>query len=168
MNNEKDIFDYIKAKKVDVPDTSYFETLADNIIAKDHVKVIPIYKKPLFWMSSAAAAILIFFVAFNFTDPNSIQDKPLLALNDIDNDLVYSYVHENINDFDTELLTEFISETDIESDNSSEDESVQITEENITIESNTITLENISSEDILNYFESEAIDISDLEDELFI
>lgn len=168
MNNEKDIFNFIKAKKVDVPDTTYFESLADNIISKNSVKVIPIYKKPLFWMSSAAAAVIILFVAFNFTDTNTIQDKPLLALNDIDNDLVYSYVHENINDFDTELLTEFISETAIDSDNSTETEPVSETVEDNTVESNTITLENISSEDILNYFESEEIDISDLEDELFI
>lgn len=168
MNNEKDIFDYIKAKKVDVPDVSYFDSLADSIISKGQVKVIPLYKKPLFWMSSAAAAVILLFVAFNFSDDSSIQDKPLLALNDMDNDLVYSYVHENINDFDTELLTEFISESAIEADNTTEIEPIIEIQESTTIESNSITLENISSEDILNYFESEAIDISDLEDELFI
>ena len=42
--------------------------LAENVIASQEVKVIPLYKKPIVWLSSAAAAIVI-LVVVNYSAP---------------------------------------------------------------------------------------------------
>jgi hypothetical protein len=166
MKNEKDIFDFIKAKKVDVPDQAYFAALANSITDSKKNNIVPIYKRPVFWLSSAAAAIVIVFVALNFGETNVMHEKPLLAMNDLDTEIVYDYVNENINDFDAEMISEFIP-TEVITSNTTEIFEVEL-EEVKTIETEELSFEDISTEDILNYFESEEISLSDFEDELFI
>ena len=168
MKEQKDIFNYLNKKDSLTPDASYFENMADNIIAKEtkKTKVIPLFKKPSFWVISAAASIAI-FVFLNF--PGSNNNNVLLSLNDISTNEIESYIDHNIADFDSDLISEFISEENFEETALEELKEIEIIE---VIES-TLELDNINSDEILDYFNTEEIDIyeEDLEldyNELYI
>ena len=164
MEEKKDIFDHLKPGKISTPDPSYFNQLANDIIASQEVKMIPLYKKPVVWLSAAAAAIAILFV-FNFNSPEESTDV-LLALNEIPAEELISYVDENIEEFETEMLVEIIPAANIET--------VELTEthEDVppeTHEETELNFDNIDTEDILDYINSEEIEIYDLdESEVFI
>ena len=68
MNEEKDIFDFIEKRKVETPDKAYFDDLAQRVIDSQKTKIIPFYKRPIVWIGSAAAAVLILFTV-NFNPP---------------------------------------------------------------------------------------------------
>ena len=59
MENPNNIFDQIQKRKITVPENAYFDAMADSIISQQAPKIIPLYKKPLVWISSAAAVALI-------------------------------------------------------------------------------------------------------------
>jgi hypothetical protein len=161
MEEQKDLFDHLKLGKIDTPDATYFDQLAKNVIASQEVKVIPLYKKPIVWLSSAAAAIVI-LVVVNYSAPEESTDA-LLALNDIPTEDVLAYVDKHIEDFDVEMLSEMVPSENIEA--------IQLSE---PIENNPITtpkteetkinFDNIDTEDILDYINSEEIDIYDLDE----
>lgn len=168
MKEQKDIFNYLNKKDSSTPDASYFENMADNIIAKEtkKSKVIPLFKKPSFWMIAAAASIA-FFVFLNL--PASNNNSVLLSFNDISTSEIESYIDHNFADFDSDLISEFISEINIEETALEKLKEVEIFE---AVES-TIELDNINSDEILDYFNTEEIDIyeEDLEldyNELYI
>ena len=164
MKNEKDIFDFIKSVKPEEPSAEYFSGLADKIIADNKIKVIPLYKKPIFWMSSAAALAIVIFSVLRFNISTEIETPNLLAFNDVDNTEIFQYIDENIQDFDTDLLIEAIPASTL-----NETEQVETIQE-VEIEDNepSITFDEISDEDILEYLNSEEIDLTDLEEDLFI
>ena len=168
MKEQKDIFNYLNKKDSSTPDASYFENMADNIIAKETKKttVIPLFKKPSSWAISAAASIAI-LVFLNF--PGSKNNNVLLSLNDISTSEIESYIDHNIADFDSDLISEFISEEKFEETALEELKEIEIIE---AVES-TIELDNINSDEILDYFNTEEIDIYEEElelgyDELYI
>ena len=168
MKEEKDIFNYLNKKETSVPDASYFENMADNIIVNEtqQPKVIPLFKKPTFWMVAVAASLALILM---LNIPTTTEDNVLLALNDISTSEVEGYISQNITDFDSDLITEFIAEENIE-------EPVIETQYEIkptVTEEPSLELDDIDSDEILEYFNAEEIDIyeEDYEpdfDELYI
>ena len=80
MEEKKDIFDFIEKRPIETPDPSYFKDLADKVMAdasassttdepeEPQAKIIPLYRRPVTWISGvAAAASLILFCANKFS-----------------------------------------------------------------------------------------------------
>lgn len=163
METKKDIFDYLKPRKKIVPDQSYFDQLSANVLAHEKVKVVPLYRKPIFWLSSAAAAITIIMLVNIKTEiPNSVN--PMIALNEISSEELFAYVNDNIEDFDTEMLTEIIPSDNIEEIDLVATDKIVVDEVPSETELN---FDNIQEEEILEYILNEEIDIYDIE-EIFI
>lgn len=162
MDQEKNIFDHLKAKDNFTPDASYFEQLADKVIEQKHSekKIVPLYKKPMVWLMATAASIA-FIIMLNI--PSTESNSVLLAFNEISTEEIQVYIEQNIDEFDTSLLTEYISPETLK-----EKKEINITTEleyAITQNETTpIDFETIEQDDILKYFEEEEIDIYNLDD----
>jgi Glu-tRNA(Gln) amidotransferase subunit E-like FAD-binding protein len=166
MEENKDIFEHIEKRKVELPDASYFENLAESVLDSQKVKVVPFHKRPIAWISAAAAAILV-FVVFQFGSSNVEQNDVLAELDSISNEEVFAYVEDNIDDFDIELLAEFVPEDRID-DSALEEEfnhMINTDENSMTQVDSEISFDNISKDDILDYLEEEELDIYELEDD---
>jgi hypothetical protein len=160
MEEQKDIFDYLKPQKIETPEQGYFDQLAKNVIDSQMPKIVPLYKKPIFWLSSAAAVIAI-VVVFNFDNSPEESNNVLLALNDIPQQDVYAYIDENIDDFDEELLAEFIEVNTIEAVDFTPEVKSNPVE---TVSDPALNFDDIDTEDILEYLRNEEIDIYDLDE----
>lgn len=159
MENNKDMFDYLKPRRSETPESSYFKQLAESVIDSQKTKVIPFYKKTIAWVSAAAACIAI-LVTVQLSSNNTTNDV-LLSLDTCSIEEIEKYVADNIDDFDTELISEFIpvnSITPLEYTNA-----IEIQHEGSN-ESLPIEFDNINNDDILDYFESQNYDLEDIED----
>lgn len=154
MNNEKDIFDFIQPKKVDVPSDDFFANLSQEIIEKEKAPIIPMYKKPLGWIAGIAASIAIVF-AVGFFGNNTPQESALAQLDEVEMEDVETYVEENFDSFE---LDEIIAEIP--------DSRIDEIPEPVFVEEK-ITWDDISQEDIFDYVDSE-LDMDELDEELFI
>jgi len=166
MQKQKDIFEYLEVRKSKTPDKAYFEQMAIDVLSQHSVKIVPIYRRPIAVLSAVAAAVILVFVLINFNSTENIETNPLTALNDLPSQDLISYVDENIDDFDSELIAEYIPIDNIETDYPIEviDE-YEISNQDL---SEAISFENVSNDDILEYLENEEIDIYDLEDDEII
>jgi hypothetical protein len=163
MNEEKDIFDFIEKRKIDMPDKAYFDNLAQSVIDSQKTKIIPLYKRPITWVSAVAAAVLVFFIV-NFNNPGDIvTPSDEISFNDISKEELLAYVDENIDEFDIEMIAEFVPVDELNAKYEALENTMIEDEEVDPIES--ITLENITKEEILEYLNDEDFDFSDLEDE---
>lgn len=161
MNEEKDIFDFIEKRKVDVPHKAYFENLSQSIISSQKTRVIPFYKRPITWIGAAAAvALVLMMVRLDSPQETVVQTDVLSELNNIPREVILAYVEENIDDFDIELIAEFVPASALEYEPIEQ----EITDEKETT-NETISFDDITRDDILEYLEDEGIDLSDLEDE---
>jgi hypothetical protein len=167
MEEQNDIFDHLKVRKSPLPDDSYFESLAKNVInSHQKTRVIPLYKRPVFWISAVAALFVVSFLVINFTSTSTPENDPLLALNDLSSDELFNYIDENIDDFDTDLIVEVMNESTIDEITFSESENSLTHPTNPTQSTETtISFDDIDTQDILDYLNSEGIDSDDLEDE---
>lgn len=171
MKEEKDIFEFLEKKTQNTPEKEYFENLAQKIISENSTntpsktKVVPLYRKPILWISGVAAAITIFFLN---TESTSLQNGGTLDFNDLSKKEILAYVNENIDDFDEEMLMEFMREEQLKIDAYKEEiqTSAEIDETNVPTEL-TESLETISREDILDYINEEELDLMDLDEEIF-
>lgn len=164
MDKQNNIFDHLKVNNTQIPNKEYFEQLTNNVIESQRVKVIPIYKKPVTWLSMAAASVGVLFLLGIFKS-NPQETNALLALNNVPVIEIEAYIYNNINDFDTDAIINLIEEENIEAKEEKESETITET----TISEKPISLDNIEKEDILEYFELEGIDLEDLgDDESFI
>jgi hypothetical protein len=179
MEEKKDIFDFIEKRPIETPDADYFKNLADTVIAKaadapvkSEAKIIPLYRRPVFWLSSAAAAVLVAFLLLPENPniiPTTIAGDPF---QDLSKKEVLAYVDENIEDFDEDLLAEFIPVSQLDM-NPMVDTETQESENPIEtiIETETQelqeSLESISQDEILQYLQEEGFDSED-EDDLFL
>lgn len=161
MQKDKDIFDHLNPRKIEVPDSSYFEQLTKRVIAEEK-KIIPLYRKPITWISLAAASIAV-ILTINLLITNDGSEDALLALNDCSTETIQSYVEENIEEFETEMIIEFIPVDNLDTPEVKEET------ESTVEEQETLTLEDVNTQDILDYFEEYEIDPYDIEeDESFI
>jgi len=180
MADKKDIFEFIKKRPSETPDSDYFDSLADSVLSKvseenasenkssDSAKIIPLYRRPAFWLSGAAAAILVVFLML--PDKKSpVIDNGEPSFEDLSKSEVLAYVDYNIEDFDVELLAEFIPanklNTEAYIDKTIEETTLETETSNPDLEE---SLESISPQEILEYLETEGLDPDDLEDELFM
>ncbi|NRA11122.1 MAG: hypothetical protein HRT57_04100 [Crocinitomicaceae bacterium] len=166
MNEEKDIFDFIEKRKVDMPNKAYFDNMAQSVIDSQKTKIIPLYKRPITWISTAAAAILVFLIV-NFNSPDDLPIvPPQVASDELSKEELLAYVDENIDEFDVEMIAEFVPMDELNAKYEEFQNEMFEDEDADPLES--ITLENITKEDILEYLNDEDLDFSDLEEDSFI
>lgn len=162
MDNEKNILDHLKSREINTPDTSYFKEIAKVVADSQKPKIVPIYRRPIFWISSAAAAVVISMTLLNIGNNPVVESDSLLAMNDIPQDEILTYVDEHIDEFDLDMISEIINEDSlgfvdiIDVTNQMDIPAEKITE---------INFEEIDPDDILNYLENQGIGIDELEDE---
>lgn len=170
MKTNKNIVDFMKPRERESISDDYLDSLASNVmhISKVHkpVKIVPLYKKPIFWISNVAAVILIFvLIKFN-TQSNIIE----CDFDSVSKSELLAYINENIEDFDQELLMSYVP---LKSHNSFENEALT-KKESVTEDSkNKEIIEDtkfdkdqfnkINKEDILDYLDQEELNYEDLE-----
>ncbi|MFT5858646.1 MAG: hypothetical protein ACI865_000734 [Flavobacteriaceae bacterium] len=167
MDKEKDIFDHIKVRKIDVPSADYFKNLSDAVIEKQRPEIIPLYKRPLSWVSAAAAIIVVALLVTNMSESaisNGVSD-PLLALNEFSSEELIAYIDSNIDDFDTELIAEMIPERDLATVEIFDEIEALIIEEETQEAIMPVSIEALEDQDILDYFNEEGLDLEDFEDD---
>jgi hypothetical protein len=159
MENPNNIFDQVQKRKITVPERAYFDAMADSILSQQASKIVPLYKKPLVWISSAAAAAII---AITIQLSTSTEESLSLqaALNEIPHETILAYVTENIDDYEIDEIAEIIPEGNIQE--------IEVFQP-ATIESTTnLSFDNISNEEIMDYLFEEGIDLEEMnESELF-
>ena len=159
MKSKKDLLDHLKPVKIDAPDSEFFETLASQVV-KEH----PIVKRKgknnlrIMRMALAAAAVIVmaFVLMKSFSiEPQSTSPEKTLLL-EIQDDDIYAYVEEHIDEFSIEEITETLTEDDLD-----------VLFENQSNELDFFFAE-ISDEEIINYIDKENLDLDEFEDELLI
>ena len=155
MENPNNIFDQVNPRKVDIPDADYFAKMASSISASQNAapKVIPLYKKPLFWVSSVAAAVALIF-AFNIEASTEKAYNVQLAMNDVSAKEILSYVDENINEFELSEIAEIIPKEKMDALTISQPASKAVEVE--------LSFDNISDDEIIDYLLDEGFDLEDL------
>lgn len=160
MESKNDIFEHLKTRNIPTPDQSYFEELARNVLASHQTKVIPLYRRPVLWIGSVAATLLV-FILVNLNTPET-ETNVLLALEKMSTEDVYTYIEAHLDDFETEMLCEIIPASHIEQ--------VQLTptpkevSTEAPVKETTLDFDEIDQQDILDYLNSEEIDIQDLQE----
>jgi hypothetical protein len=174
MKEEKDIFDFIEKRAIETPDDSYFESLTNQVLSEvktPKAKVVSIYKRPIFWLTGVAAAVILGVLLFPQNQSNSNPLQP--GFDTLTQGEVLAYIEYNIHEFDTELLAEYIP-----SDQLDATPIIQSVTYGMNAEKNTAakseketelknSLESISNEEILEYLNSESMGIEDLEETIF-
>jgi hypothetical protein len=159
MKSKKDLLDHLKPVKANTPDSVFFETLATQVVQE-----YPIAKTQwqnnfrIFKMALAAAAVLVLaFVlmkSFSIEAQNTNTEKPLLS--EIQDEAIFAYVDEHIDEFSLEEITENLTEEDL----------------NFLFENQSNELDfffaEISDQEIMNYINKENLDLDEFEDELLI
>ena len=166
MEEKNDIFDHLKPRKTPIPDASYFESMAKSVIESQKAPIIPLYKRPVVWISAVAAIFIAGIMIVNFSTTSDINSDPLLALNDVSSDELYAYIDENIDDFETDLIVEALNESSVDEMNFIEPEPVEQIETKVEkISPEPISFDEVDSKDILDYFNEEGIDSDEFEDD---
>lgn len=153
MENPNNIFNQVNPRKIDIPEVDYFAKMASSINASQKAtpKVIPLYKKPLFWASSVAATIALIFV-FNMEASTKKTFNIQLAMNDISTEEIITYVDKNIDEFELSEIAEAIPEEKVDA----------MKQNQSTSSESNLSFENISDEEIIEYLLNEDIDLEDL------
>lgn len=167
MEEKKDIFDHLKPRETSIPDASYFEAMAKSVIkSQKKTPILQLYKRPIVWIGAVAAIFIAGILIVNFSTTEENNSDPLLALNDVSSDELYQYIDENIDDFETDLIVEVMNESSVDEMTIAEietNESTEIITPEITKE--TISFDDVDSEDILEYLNNQGMDSDDFEDE---
>lgn len=167
MDKEKDIFDNIKVRKIDVPSADYFKNLSEVVLEKQRPKIVPFYKRPLSWAGAAAAIIVIALLVTNMSQSpvSTGNSDPLLALNEFSSEELMNYIDSNIDDFDTDLIAEMIAEGDLATTEIFDAIEDPIVEQEMKESKVPVSIDTLDDQDILDYFNDEGFDLDILEDE---
>lgn len=168
MEKEKNIVDFLKPRERESLDNAYFENLAASIVSAhpkvEAKKIIPLYKKTTFWISSIAAVFIGLIALNTFTS----SSEKTYNFNSVSHSELMAYVEDNIDEFDQDLLVKYIpveSSTKIIAkeliDQKTATEKVQVKSK-----SKTVLFDDLQKEDILNYLDAEELSIDDLEPEI--
>jgi hypothetical protein len=168
MEKEKNIVDFLNPRERESLDNAYFDNLASSIISAhpkvETKKIIPLYKKTTFWISSIAAVFIGLIALKTFTSPS----EKTYNFNSVSHSELLAYVDDNIDEFDQDLLVKYIS---IESP--TKIKAKELIEQNITTEKvkvnsipKKVLFDDLQKEEILNYLDSEELSIDDLELEI--
>lgn len=161
MENKDELSKHLRKNTRPVLENDYFIGLFSKVMGQikqePKTRIIPLYKKPLFWLSSAAASILLLFGMNYFL--NGMNEITFESLSKAE---VHAYVEKNIDDFDEELVIEVLSQTNVVADTTKKVKKTSQAPQNKTIES--ISFESLSSEEILEYLNSQEMSIEELEE----
>ncbi len=168
MEKEKNIVDFLKPRERESLDNAYFENLAASIVSAhpkvETKKIIPLYKKTTFWISSIAAVFIGLIALNTFTS----SPEKTYNFNSVSHSELMAYVEDNIDEFDQDLLVKYIpveSPTKIKAkeliEQKTATEKVQVNSK-----SKTVLFDDLQKEDILNYLDAEELSIDDLEPEI--
>ena len=168
MEKEKNIVDFLKPREREFIDNAYFDNLAASIISThpkvETKKIIPLYKKTTFWISSIAAVFIGLIALNTFTS----SSEKMYNFNSISHSELMAYVDDNIDEFDQDLLVKYIPvESPIKTKAKELIEQKTVTEKvQVNSKSKTVLFDDLQKEDILNYLDSEELSIDDLEPEI--
>lgn len=165
METNKDILKHIKAKPQEKVDDAYFEQfqarMMEQIKQEPRSKVF--YLKPLFWLSTVAASLLIFFSVQYF------KPVPTNSFSNLSDDEILSYIEENADEIEIENIPEVIEndktqvkEKVVIPSNTVSDKNVELASLDNFVSSEEI-LNEISAEDIYQYMNNEEFDLEDLD-----
>jgi hypothetical protein len=112
-NTEQHIIDQLKVEKTVIPDDVYFQnlktTLFEQIAEKPTPKLVPLYKRWYSWTAIAAGiALLLTVVLWSPNVPQ--QTHPELDFSSLRKSEILDYLHENIDDVETDQLAEQLHE----------------------------------------------------------
>lgn len=177
MNREHNILDHLKAKAKPELDPAYFEGLHASVMnqigTNSGRNKRSLVLRPTFWISGVAAASILIFGIRYFMNQDTLNFK------DLQHHEILAYIDENIDDFDEEMLAESLPVLE-QHENLPDDSTLfqqvvsadttkaqVLPQEFIPTKSSKELMEGITREDILNYLNSEEIDLEDLEESLF-
>ena len=156
MKKEKDILDHLSREKINTPDNEFFESLSAKVARQNprpHFKT-RVFTKIISLSLATAAVLLIAFVLFkDFTQPIKDLKAEKDILFDVNDEEIYAYVDEHLDDFTIEEIEESFRTEELEYDD---------------IGGELDLFSNISQDEIMDYIESENIDLDEFEDELLI
>lgn len=170
MKTDKSIIDFMKPRERESISDDYLDSLVSNVmhITKVHkpIKIVPFYKKTIFWISNIAAVILIFILIKFNTQPNTIECN----FDAVSKSELLAYIDENIEDFDQEMLMSYVP---LKNQENFESEVLTIKENVIDDSKNEQIIEEprfdkeqfnkINKKDILDYLDQEGLNYEDLE-----
>ncbi|MCE3295379.1 MAG: hypothetical protein K0R65_1093 [Crocinitomicaceae bacterium] len=166
MEPNKDILKHIKAKQKPAVDPAYFEQFQAKMMEeiKKQPKAKVIYMKPLFWLSGAAAVALIIFGISMFSN------GPETNFASVSQEEIEHYLDETQDEKAWEVIEDEPEEkTELVSPGKNENPKVEAEDKNIEIAStedfvsSAQLLEEITTDDIYQYIESEEFDLEELE-----
>lgn len=162
MKENNTIWDHLRKRPVETPDARYFEALTTSILQEQKPKVVPIYRRTIVQIVTAAVAASIAIFIYFRPAPEPPAENVLLALQDIPHEDVLAYVHTHIDEFDIDMLAAAIPSENIETVEiapASEETVIEIPSDAKA----DINFENIDNQDILEYLESEEVDLYELD-----
>lgn len=162
MEEEKDIFNFLKKNEREELSDDFFAQLAQQVIQNHPIqhppKVIPFYRRKLVISIASVAALLILMVTiYKSQEVVSHQDVQLASSD------VYHYVNENIDQFDEHLLVAMVDEYKLE--NPIQEPLVKGITNNHSNEMQTVEGEDVelNKSDILDYLNQEGLSVHELE-----
>lgn len=157
MQNQKDILEQIRVKKLETLSSDFLTEMAKEIHRTELKKVVPIYRKPLFYMLTSAAACAIFIIVSVLTSEQKQEISLTAEFQEISSAELLAYVDANLEDFEEELLGEFVENLDLNETYSAPETTAPIAESQVS----TPILDEIQKEDILDYLQDEGYDVYD-------
>jgi hypothetical protein len=164
---ERHIIDDLKKGTTPLPSDDYFTQLKSTLMAQTAPakKVIPLYRKPWFLTTAAAASILLVVSLFLRGNEATVTATEKPDWSSVSQDEVLAYIHANIDDYEPEVIaSHFDSIPDwsgrIETTETTNDVAV-VTPAAEKTNSYDHLLKTINKEDILEYLREEAVDMDD-------
>jgi hypothetical protein len=158
-NKEQHIIDQLKVENPSLPDEQYFQdlksTLFEKIASETTPKIVPLYKRWYSWTAIAAGiAILLTVVFWSPEVPNTSQ--PEVDFSSLSKSEILDYLHENIDDVETDQLAEQLNEipSPLASESATSINDVASTKPS----EHEDLFEGIEKEEILDYLEDQDLD----------
>lgn len=164
MENQKDILEQIRSKKMESLSSDFLADMAKEIHRSESKKVIPIHRKPLIYILTSAAACAIFVLVSVLSTKPSEEISLSAELKEISSSELLAYVDAHIEEFEEELLGEFVANFDLTESNT------ELEPSDLTVDSKVSSpkLEDLESDDILEYLQEEGYDVYDEDFDDFI
>ena len=157
MVNKKEILEQVRVKKMESLSSDFLTDMAKEIHRSELKKIVPIYRKPLFFMLTSAAACAVVVLTIVLT-PHKAENVSLAQeFAEISSAEILAYVDENLEEFEEDLLGEFVADFELDEVSGSEREEAISKNSQVAIP----TLEDLQNDEILDYLQEEGYDIYD-------
>ena len=137
--------------------------MAKDVVKSQQPKVIPLYKKSPFWISSAAAIFIGIIITIGFGENTPSNENPLFALNDVSSTEIINYVNEHIEEYEIEEIASILPNEVLDATESYELLPIEVKEKPKKTEP-AVNMQEINSEEILEYLDEEGIELFDLDE----